>query len=177
MHGKDWLDLLHLIRQWSVYLAVSDPDALEEEYWFNLDDFRQAFTTACAKAIGHVDVIIDTPSTLGYHRPYLSSFRQLYPKTYWLMLGKGQPPEPPVAILGDSIRRKRVTTPNMHHILIVDDVYATGGTAGKIVDFLRTRPLPADVQFFIAAPLRIPAHLMQKKRADTVTAADLPARE
>ena len=172
--GNHWLDLLHLIRQWPVYLAIQDPDTLEEDYWRNLDGFRQAFTTDCAKAIGYVDVIVDTPTTRGYHRPYLSSFKQLYPKTYWLMLGKDQPPKPPVVVLGDSNTRQPVKAPGMHRILIVDDVYATGVTAGRIVDFLRTSPLPADVEFFIAAPLRIPAHMMQKNKADGITAADLP---
>ena len=162
--GNHWLDLLHLIRQWPVYLVIQDPDALEENYWRNLDGFRRAFTTDCAKAIGHVDVIIDTPSTRGYHRPYLSFFKQHYPKTYWLMLGKDQPPKPPVVVLGDSTLRKPVGAPGMHRILIVDDVFATGGTAGRIVDFLRTKPLPDDVEFFIAAPLRIPADLMQRNK-------------
>ena len=66
--GNHWLDFLHLIRQWPVYLAIQDPDALEEDYWCNLNDFRTTFTTKCAEMLGGVDVIVDTPSTRGYHR-------------------------------------------------------------------------------------------------------------
>ena len=175
--GNHWLDFLHLIRQWPVYLAIQDPDALEEDYWCNLNDFRTTFTAKCAEMLGGVDVIVDTPSTRGYHRPYLSCFKKHYPKTYWLMLGKDQPPKPPVVVQGSSTILKQLATADMHRILIVDDVYATGATAGRIVDFLRTKSLPSDVEFFIVAPLRIPANMMQTNNADAIRAADLPSGE
>jgi hypothetical protein len=46
--GGHWLDLLHLIRQWPVYLGIPNPDSLEGDYWGCLDGFRQGFATDCA---------------------------------------------------------------------------------------------------------------------------------
>jgi hypothetical protein len=126
-------------------------------------------------AIGNVDLIVDPPSTRGYHRPYLSAFKQVYPHAFWLMFGKTAPPAPgPIQLLGWSSTRKEVKAPDIHEILIVDDVYATGATAARIVEFLRQKPLPGDGHFHIAAPLLIPASLMEKNKQDRILASDLP---
>jgi hypothetical protein len=178
--GEHCLDLLHLIRQWPVYLAIKNPspDNLEENYWRWLDGFRQRFSIDCAKAIGNVDLIVDPPSTRGYHRPYLSSFKHVYPQAFWLMFGKTTPSHPnPIELLGPSAQRKEVKAPDMHNILIVDDVFATGATAARIVDFLSQKALPNNVRFHIAAPLLIPAPFMQKAEQDKILQSDLPPLE
>ena len=173
--GQHAVDLLHLIRQWPVYLAIPNPDNLEEDYWQSLNGLRQQFAIDCEDVIGNVDLIIDPPSTRGYHRPFLSAFKQVYPHAFWLMLGKTTPPNPnPVDLLGCSHIRQEVNAPDMHNILIVDDVFSTGGTAARIVDFLMQKPLPDDVCFHIAAPLRIPPAIMERAEQDRILPTDLP---
>jgi adenine/guanine phosphoribosyltransferase-like PRPP-binding protein len=108
----------------------------------------------------------------------LSAFKQLYPHALWLMFGKTTPPDPdPIKLLGGSSKRKEAKAPDIHHILIVDDVFATGATAARIVAFLKQKSLPTDVCFHIAAPLLIPASFMQKTEQDKILPSDLPPLE
>lgn len=182
--GGHWIDYLHLIRQQSVFLHLPDPDKLEEEYWSHLDTFRQQFANDCLQEIGNVDIIIDPPSIRGYHRPYLSAFKKLN-NIYWLILAKTTPADSgdiealrkSVKVMGDSHCHKRVRSSDMHNIVIVDDVFATGNTAAVIIELLRQKKLPGDVRFHITAPLLISKIAMNNGKLEEILESDLPPME
>jgi hypothetical protein len=173
LQGQQPFDFLHQIRQASMWFNNPNGDTLEEAYWHNLEKSRHDFAAACCSAIGAVDVLIDPPSLRGYHRPYLSAFKVVYPRVHWLVFRKNAAVNVNVGDLDglckavefvtdcprDDIRKVRPS--EIKRILIADDVYATGATAAVIVEILWTKKLPPDVDVHIAAPLRIPPELME----------------
>jgi hypothetical protein len=171
--GGHQLNFLHLIRQVNVFLNIQNQHALEETFWHDLDAMRAAFAAAVVAILPDVDMLVDPPSTRGYHRPFLSSFKQTY-NVPCLMLQKTRLPAAPVAALGMTPNQANVPSANRQTILIVDDVYATGATAARVIDFLRKFPLPEDVQFHIAAPLLIPAAIQKASAANAIRKGDPP---
>ena len=152
--GGHPLNFLHLIRQVNVFMPLGNQHVFEEAYWHALDATRAVFAAAVAGVLPAVDMLVDAPSTRGFHRPFLSSFKQTYNVPCLMLRKTGQVPL--VAPVGRTPNHAGVLPANRHTILIVDDVYATGATAARVVEFLRGHPLPADVEFHIAAPLLIP---------------------
>lgn len=172
LHGGHPLNFLHLIRQVNVFMAMGNQHVFEESYWAALDATRAGFTAAVAGVLPAVDMLVDAPSTRGFHRPFLSTFKQTYNVPCLMLRKTGQ--VPPVAVVGMTPNQVGVPPANQHTILIVDDVYATGATAARVVDFLRGFALPADVDFHIAAPLLIPAAIQNAGAVPDINEDDLP---
>jgi len=153
-------------------MAVGNQHVFEDAYWAALDATRTSFAAAVAGVLPVVDMLVDAPSTRGFHRAFLSSFKQVY-NVPCLMLRKTNQ-VPPVAAIGITPSHAAVPAANRHRILIVDDVYATGATAARVVDFLRGHQLPADVEFHVAAPLFIPPTTQNAGAAPDINVDDLP---
>jgi hypothetical protein len=166
------LNFLHLIRQVTVFMAVGNQHVSEEAYWAALDTTRTSFAATVAGVLPLVDMLVDAPSTRGFHRPFLSSFKQVYNVPCLMLRKTGQ--VPPVALIGTTPTHAAVTASNYHRILIVDDVFATGATAARVVDFLRGRQLPADVEFHVAAPLFISPTSQNVRASLDINVDDLP---
>jgi hypothetical protein len=181
--GGHWLDFLHLIRQ-GLLFGMQKGVSLEEDYWLNLNGFRDQFAADCGQATGSLDLLIDPPSHRGYHRPYLSAFKQVYSHAYWLAFGKTarisadindmDSLRKAIKVIADSPGTKSIKARDIGRLLIVDDVYATGATAAVVVEYLQSKGMPATTDVYIAAPLRIPTDMMNKM-AD-VLPGDLPTK-
>jgi hypothetical protein len=172
--GGNPLNFLHLIRQVNVFINMQNPHVFEESYWHDLDATRVAFAAAVAAVLPDVDMLVDPPSTRGFHRPFLSSFKQTYNVPCLMLRKTGQaPPAAPVAALGMTPNQAAVPPADMHTILIVDDVYSKGSTAARVIDFLQGFPLPNDVQFHIAAPLLISPAFQNAGAAPDISEDDL----
>lgn len=182
--GRHQLDFLHLIRQ-GILFGMQNGVALEEDYWSKLDGFRHQFAVDCETAIGPIDLMIAPPSHRGYHRPYVSAFKQVYPRVCWIVFGKTAAVSADIRNMDDLRKALKViadnpsTTPvkakDISRLLIADDVFATGTTAAVVVEFLQSKGMPVTTDIHIAAPLRIPASMM-KKMTD-ILPGDLPSND
>jgi len=173
--GAHPLNFLHLIRQVNVFINVGNQHIYEESYWAALDTSRAAFAAAVAVVLPAVDLLVDAPSTRGFHRPYLSSFKQVYNVPCLMLRNTGH--SPPVAAIGMTPNGASVDVAHCQRILIVDDVYATGATAARVIDFLSGYKLHANVEFHVAAPLFIPPAIQNAGAALGVIKNDLPQDE
>lgn len=172
--GNQVLDFLHLIRQGLLFTLPPNGDVLEEQYWHDLEPFRHRFAQACLGVIGNIDLLIDPPSSRGYHRPYVSAFKQAYPTVAWWKFDKTGSASADIKNLDalrcvtrlTMMRNKGVFTEvkkgSLKRLLIVDDVFAMGCTAAVIVEKVFGMNVPSGVEIHIAAPLRIPPNTMNK---------------
>lgn len=178
LNGAHPLKFLHIIRQLNLILHIQNPHGLEEAYWADLDATRTAFAAAVLAVLPAVDMIVEAHSNRCYHKPFTSAFKQVY-NVPCLLLNKSNAPPPasPITPRGWTPNSTVVPSANRHRVLIVDDVYAGGNTAAQVVDFLRNAPLPADVQFHVAAPLRIPPAIQNAGAANDIGEADLPQND
>lgn len=182
--GGHRLDFLHLIKEGLFFNAAQpfDPDGLEEAYWADLDKYRHQFAAAIP---GAYDLLVDPPSTSGYHRPYLSAFKQRHPNLQWVYFWKNKPVKADINNM-DELRKevvyaaqrskgsyKGIPAPKCQRIIIVDDVYASGVTAAVIVEKLWGLGVPKTAEITIACPLRVPLQ-MQGQKLEVVNPEDLP---
>jgi hypothetical protein len=182
--GSHVLDYLHLIKGGMFFKPIQpfDADAMEEEYWAKLDAFRNQFANDIP---GSYDLLVDPPSSSGYHRPYLSAYKVVAPQVQWVYFWKNKPikadindldPLRATVVLADSRCKgnfKKVPPKACQKIIIVDDVFATGATATVIIEKLWAAGIPMTVELSIACPLRIPPDV-QGKKLEAITPDDLP---
>lgn len=178
LQGGHPLTFLHIIRQPHLILNIGNAHGLEESHWNDLDKTRKAFAAAVVAVLPAVDMIVEAHSSRFYHKPFTSAFKQVYHVPCLLLNKSGAaPPAPPITPRGLTPNGAAVPIANRHRILIVDDVYAAGNTAAQVVEFLMNAGLPNDVEFHIAAPLRVPPATQNAGDGNDINEVDLPQDE
>lgn len=179
-----WLEYPHVIRQRIRPARSEHQDLFEEAYWEKLNSFRMAFARECASRIGEIHVLVDVPSDTGFHRPYVSAFKQVYPNCYWRRYVKATTIDPRAPRINELRRTVRFTSESDRRpiqrdewrlVLIPDDVFATGDTARVVLEEMFPSGLPGDLVVHLACPLRIPPEMMTGANpSEQITEADLP---
>jgi hypothetical protein len=173
--GGHPLSFLHIIRQPHLILNIHNPHGLEESLWDSLNATRKAFAAAVVAVLLAVDMIVEAHSHRFYQKPFTSAFKQVY-NVPCLLLNKSGAARPayPISSRGFTPHGLGVPVADRHRILIVDDVFAEGKSAARVVEFLRNPGLPNDVEFHIAALLQVPPPVQNANAANNIGVTDLP---